>query len=255
MTATAHPINTAKRNMLEGQPAIGTSCGMGAPLIAELLSHAGFDFVLVDLQHGAWTDETAAHAFRAISLGGAMPMARVAANDYGAIGRLLDRGALGIVVPMVNTREQAQAAAFAVRYPPQGGRSTGGNPAYYGAHYDKWINDEVFLAVQIETVQAVENAEAILGVDGVDGCWIGPSDLAKSMGIDRGTPEGAQAHREMIMRVVAACQKTRKIAGISGDLDITFWLEQGLRFVTASYDGGLMLEGARKVFDILGKQS
>jgi 4-hydroxy-2-oxoheptanedioate aldolase len=237
--------------MLGGEPAIGTSCGMGSPLIAEMLSHAGFDFILVDLQHGAFTDETVAHAFRAISLGDATPMARVAANDYGAIGRLLDRGAMGIVVPMVNSREEAQAAAFAVRYPPRGGRSSGGAPPHYGARYDTWANDEVFLAVQIETVQAVESAEAILGVDGVDGCWIGPSDLAKSMGIDRGTPEGAQAHREMIMRVVAACEKTGKIAGISGDLDITFWLDHGLRFVTASYDGGLLLEGARKAFEIL----
>jgi len=250
---TSHSINTAKRKMLQGEPAVGVSCGMGSPLIAEMLSHAGFDFVLVDLQHGAWTDETVAHAFRAIDLGSAIPMARVAANDYGAIGRLLDRGALGIIVPMVNSREEAQAAAFAVRYPPRGGRSSGGAPPHYGAHYDGWANDEVFLAVQIETVQAVEQAEAILGVDGVDGCWIGPSDLAKSMGIDRATPEGARAHREMIMRVVAACKKTGKIPGISGDLDITFWLENGLQFVTASYDGGLVLEGARQVFKILGR--
>jgi 4-hydroxy-2-oxoheptanedioate aldolase len=255
MDTSTHPINTAKRKMIQGEPAVGVSCGMGSPLIAEMLSHAGFDFVLVDLQHGAWTDETVAHAFRAINLGDSIPMARVAANDYGAIGRLLDRGALGIVVPMVNSSEEARAAAFAVRYPPRGGRSSGGNPPHYGAHYDKWINDEVFLAVQIETVQAVEHAEAILGVDGVDGCWIGPSDLAKSMGVDRSTPAGAQAHREMIMRVVAACKKTGKIAGISGDLDISFWLEHGLQFVTASYDGGLLLEGARQVFNILNKQS
>jgi 4-hydroxy-2-oxoheptanedioate aldolase len=237
--------------MLGGQPAIGTSCGLGSPLIAEQLSHAGFDFILVDLQHGAWTDESVTNAFRAISLGRAVPMARVAANDYGAIGRLLDRGAMGIVVPMVNTREQAEAAAFAMRYPPQGGRSSGGAPAYYGARYDTWANDEVFLAVQIETVQGVENAEAILSVDGVDGCWIGPSDLAKSMGVDRGTPEGAKAHRETILGIVDACQKTGKIAGISGDMDISFWLEHGMRFVTASYDGGLLLEGARRVFEIL----
>src|SRR5262245_24202395 len=254
-TSSSHPVNTAKRKMLQGKPAIGVSCGMGSPLIAEMLSHAGFDFVLVDLQHGAWTDETVAHAFRAIDLGSSVAMARVAANDYGAIGRLLDRGALGIVVPMVNSSAEAQAAAFAVRYPPRGGRSSGGNPPHYGDHYDTWSNDEVFLAVQIETVQAVEQAEAILGVDGVDGCWIGPSDLAKSMGIDHGTPAGAQAHREMIMRVAAACKKTGKIAGSSGDLDITFWLQNGFQFVTASYDGGLLLEGARKVFDILGKQS
>jgi 4-hydroxy-2-oxoheptanedioate aldolase len=254
-TSSSHRINSAKRKMLQGEPAIGTACGTGSPLIAEMLSHAGFDFILVDLQHGAWTDETVAHAFRAISLGTSTPMARVAANDYGAIGRLLDRGALGIVVPMVNSSAEARAAAFAVRYPPLGGRSSGGNPPHYGASYDTWANDEVFLAVQIETVQAVEQAEAILGVDGVDGCWIGPSDLAKSMGIDRGTPAGAAAHREMIMRVVAACKKTGKIAGISGDLDISFWLEHGMQFVTASYVGGLLLEGARQAFNFLSKLS
>src|SRR5262245_63339984 len=115
-TSATHPINSAKRKMIQGQPAVGVSCGMGSPLIAELLSHAGFDFVLVDLQHGAWTDETVAHAFRAIDLGASVPMARVAANDYGAIGRLLDRGALGIVVPMVKSSQEAQAAAFSVRY-------------------------------------------------------------------------------------------------------------------------------------------
>jgi 4-hydroxy-2-oxoheptanedioate aldolase len=239
--------------MLKGEPAVGVSCGMGSTLIAELLSHAGFDFVLVDTQHGAWTDETVGQAFRSISLGNAVPMARVSWNDRGAIGRLLDRGALGIVVPMVNSKEEAQAAASATRYPPHGLRSSGGNPAHYGSQYDKWINNEVFLAVQIETVQAVECSEEILGVDGIDGCWIGPSDLAKSMGIDRNTPEGLAAHRAMIMRVAAACRKTGKIAGISGDLDITFWLENGFQFVTASYDGGLMLEGAKQVFKILGK--
>ena len=99
------------------------------------------------------------------------------------------------------------------------------------------------------TVGMGGHAEAILSVDGVDGCWIGPTDLARSMGVDRGAP----AHREMILRAVAACQKTGKIPGISGDLDITFWLEHGLRFVTASYDGALVLEGARKVFGILGR--
>jgi len=255
LSATSHPVNTAKHKMLKGEPVVGVSCGMGSTLIAELLSHAGFDFVLVDTQHGAWTDETIGYAFRSISLGQAVPMARVSWNDRGAIGRLLDRGALGIVVPMVNSKEEAQLAASATRYAPRGARSTGGNPSHYGSEYDKWINDEVFLAVQIETVQAVEHAEEILGVDGVDGCWIGPADLAKSMGVDRSTPEGFKAHRAMIMRVAEACRKTGKIAGISGDLDISFWHQNGFQFVTASYDGGLMLEGAKQVFKILGKQS
>ncbi len=254
-TNNHHQVNTAKRKMLQGESVVGVSCGMGSTLIAELLSHAGFDFILVDTQHGDWTDENVAHAFRYISLGSAIPMARVKWNDMGAISRLLDRGAMGIVVPMVNSADEARAAAFATRYPPRGGRSSGGNPAYFGADYAKWINDEVFLAVQIETVQAVEHAVDILSADGIDGCWIGPSDLAKSMGVDLDTEAGMKAHRAMIMRVLDACRKAGKIPGISGDLDISFWLQNGFQFVTASYDGGLMLEGAKQVFHLLGKKS
>ena len=253
MTADFTPIvNTAKQKMLRGEPAIGVACGLGSTLAAESLSRAGFDFVLIDTQHGAWTDDTAPHAFRYICLGPAIPMARVKWNDIGAIGRLLDRGAMGIVVPMVNSAEEARAAAFAVRYPPHGGRSSGGQPPlHYGPNYDTWIDEQVFLAVQIETVQAVEHAEEILSVEGVDGCWIGPTDLAKSMGVDRKTPEGLKAHIEMILRVGEACRKTGKIAGISGDMDIRFWLKNGFRFVTASHDGGLMMHGVNEVFNIL----
>jgi len=254
LSTVSHPINTAKHKMLKGEPVVGVSCGMGSALIAEMLSLAGFDFILVDTQHGAWTDESVANAFRAINLGSAVPMARVKWNDRGAIGRLLDRGAMGIVVPMVNSKEEAEMAASAMRYPPRGLRSTGGNPPHYGSEYDQWANDEVFLAVQIETVQAVEHAEEILGVGGVDGCWIGPADLAKSMGVDRGTAEGFKAHRAMIMRVAEACRNTGKIAGISGDLDIRFWFQNKFQFVTASYDGGLMLEGAKQVFNLLANK-
>lgn len=253
MNINSPVINTAKRKMLNGEPAIGVACGFATPSVAEILSGAGFDFLLIDNQHGIFTDETTATAMAYTRLGKAMPMVRVSWNDFGAIGRLLDRGAMGVVVPMVNTVEQAKAAAFATRYPPRGGRSTGGFiPFRYGTNYDDWINDEVFLAVQIETVQAVENAEAILSVDGIDGCWIGPADLAKSMGVDRGTPEGAKAHREMVLRIRDACLKAGKIPGISGDLDVSFWVQNGFKFITASYDGGLMLEGAKQVFNILG---
>lgn len=244
--------NSALRKMRNRQPAIGVTCGLGSPVAAEMLARAGFDFVLVDNQHGVWTDETTAHAIRYIYLGSAIPMARVSWNDFGAIGRLLDRGAMGIVVPMVNSVEEARAAAHATRFPPRGGRSAGGVLAmHYGSGYDQWINDEVFLAVQIESVQAVEQAEQILGVDGVDGCWIGPADLAKSMGVDCSTEQGAREHREMMMRVAAACQKTGKVAGISGDLDIRDWVGHGFQFITVSYDGGLLLEGARRALELV----
>ena len=103
-------LNTAKQTMLEGRPAIGALAGLGSPLAAEYLSRAGFDFVLVDVQHGSWDLTPAKDAFRAISLGAAIPMARAAQNDFYAIGSLLDRGALGIVVPMLNSADEARPA-------------------------------------------------------------------------------------------------------------------------------------------------
>ena len=247
-------VNTAKRRMLEGEPAIGASVGLGSPLAAEILSRAGFDFVLVDNQHGSWEDDSTMQAFRSICLGPAVPMARVQQNDFYAIGRLLDRGALGIVVPMVHSAEEAKAAAFAVRYPPRGGRSWGPFGArFYGSDYRSWIDDEVFLAVQIESERAVNCAEEILAVEGVDGCWIGPADLANSMGVDLSTPEGREAHEAAILRVLEACRKTNKIPGIAAGDDAQHWLEKGFLFVTAGGDAGFVLSGARETLRRLGR--
>ena len=209
-------VNQAKRRMLEGKPAIGVHLGLGSPLVAELLSPLGFDFVLVDNQHGAWSDDSSMHAIRSIALGMATSMARVRRNDFGAIGRLLDMGIMGIVVPMVNTVEEAEAAAYAVRYPPKGGRSTGPfGTGFLGPDYMDWANDEVFLAIQIETVQAARDAEKIMAVEGIDGCWIGPGDLRLSMGVDMSTREGREAHRSTILGVFEACRKVGKISGLA----------------------------------------
>ena len=100
-------INTMKQKLLSGQPALGIVLGLGSPTAAGIAARCGFDFVLVDNQHGDWDDTTTLAAFRAISLGSTTPVARVRQNDFYAIGRLLDRGALGIVVPMVNSADEA----------------------------------------------------------------------------------------------------------------------------------------------------
>ena len=249
-------INTAKQRMLEGLPAVGVEVALGSPLAAELLSPMGFDFVLVDNQHGSWADDSTMHAFRSIGLGTAMPMARVRRNDFGLIGALLDRGALGVVVPMVNSVEEAEAAAYAVRYPPRGGRSGGPFGAgYHAPDYMSWANDEVFLAVQIESVRAAENAGEIMSVEGIDGCWIGPGDLGLSMGIDRNTPEGKQAHESTILGIIEACKQAGKIPGIwtpdaSG---AKYWIDRGCLFVTAGADSAWVLEGAREALRSLGR--
>jgi 4-hydroxy-2-oxoheptanedioate aldolase len=232
--------------MLAGQPAVGIVLGSGSPTVAGIVADCGVDFVLVDNQHGDWDDARTLAAFRSISLGTAIPMARVIKNDFFAIGRLLDRGALGIVVPMVNSVEEARAAARAMRYPPQGGRSFAGSLAvHYGSDYDTWANDEVFLAVQIETAQAAAQVAEMLAVEGVDGCWIGPMDLALSLGVPLGGPE----HEEAILRVLAACYEADKIPGIYSPDAATARrrIKQGFRFVTAADDGELIAAGAREV--------
>jgi 4-hydroxy-2-oxoheptanedioate aldolase len=247
-------INTAKRLLLDGKPAIGAGAVLGSPSATELLSRAGFDWIIVDCQHGDWEDDRVLQAFRAISLGSAVPMARVRQNDYGAIGRLLDRGSLGIIVPMVNNAAEARAAVFAVRYPPRGGRSWGAFLAgYHGGDYGDWADNEIWLAVQIETVQGVENAEEILGVDGIDGCWIGPKDLARSMGVDINTPEGRQAHEAAILKVLAACRKTGKVPGIDAKAGggAERWLAHGFQFVTTTSDADLLLGGSQAILEHL----
>ena len=249
-------VNEAKRRMLEGKPAIGAEVGLGSLLAAEMLSPLGFDFVLVDNQHGSWDEVGSLYAFRSIGLGAAIPMARVRQNNFAAIGQLLDRGALGIVVPMVNSVEEAEAAAHATRFPPRGGRSGGAFGAgFHGDDYMSWIDDQVFLAVQIETKQAVERAEAIMAVDGIDGCWVGPGDLRFSMGVDLGVPEGYKAHEEAIISVIEACHKTNKVPGIStpNAVEAQRWIDHGCLFITAGADSEWVVDGAQKTLEQLGR--
>ena len=176
-------LNKAKEKMLGGQPAVGAEVNLGSTLSVEIIAPLGFDFVIVDNQHGNWADQTSMLAFRNIVLGGSVPMARVRKNDFGLIGRLLDNGSLGVVVPMVNNAEEAEQAVYATRYPPLGGRSSGAfGVGIHGPGYDDWAGEEIFLGVQIETAEGAQNAKEIMSVEGIDGCWIGPGDLSRYSG-------------------------------------------------------------------------
>ena len=240
-------INTAKQKMLEGKPAFGFSAAIGSPLSAELLSSCGVDFVMIDRQHGSWGDDSTIAGLMALRGGTAVPMARVLVNEFARIGRLLDEGMMGIIIPMVNTAEDALAAARACRFPPIGTRSWGwGRARMLGDDYSDWIDDQVFVAVQIETAEAVKNAEAILATPGVDGCWVGPSDLALSMGFHPSEMDQREEHARALETVLAACRNTGKIPGIAGRsvADGVARAELGFRFVTAGSDAGFILAGA-----------
>lgn len=248
-------VNSAKAKMLEGKPAFGYSLGLGSPVATEMLAGCGIDFAFVDTQHGSWGPDSVTQAFIAIAAGGAVPMARVARNDYTLIGRLLDEGALGIIVPLVHTAEDAQRVADACRLPPVGSRSWGwGAAVRHGGDYSERINDELFVAVQIESIQAVENAEAIMGTPGVDGCWIGPADLALSMGIHPSKAGEDDRHARAIERVLEACRNTGKIPGFAAFSpdDAKKRADQGFLYLTAGSDVGFMMAGARAGIKTLG---
>lgn len=234
--------------MLAGKPVMGYSVGLGSPLVAELLAYSGADFLLIETQHGSWGGETSTLALAAMAAGPAIPMARVGKNDYYWIGRMMDQGLMGIVIPMVDTLEQAKEASSYCHLPPKGIRSWGvGRARTLGDDYFDKIEEELFVAVQIESITAVENAEAIMAVDGIDGCWIGPADLALSMGIDPRQTGKDDRHENALQKVLQACRNTGKIPGLScsSAAEAKRRSEQGFQFLTAGNDANL-LGGAAK---------
>jgi len=240
-------INIAKQKMLRGEPAFGYSAKLGSPVAAEFLGHSGADFVMLDGQHGSWGQDSLIQGATAVCASPAMPFARVAYNFFPLIGQLLDAGAMGIIVPMVNTIEEARAVARACRYPPVGDRSYGwGRALTYGDDYAEWINDQLFVAVQIETVQAVENAQAVLAVPGIDGCMIGPADLACSMGFSPKEAPKREEHVRALERVVQACRNTGKIPGIDtgASESVVKRVEQGFIFIPMGSDVKFLASGA-----------
>jgi 4-hydroxy-2-oxoheptanedioate aldolase len=247
-------VNTAKQTMLEGKPAFGYSLGLVSPLAAEIIGNCGIDFVLLDRQHASWGDDSTVAALTALNAGSATPMARVLHNDFSLIGRLLDDGMMGIVVPMVNNAADAQAAASACRFPPIGARSWGwGRARAYGDDYSDWIDEQIFLAVQLETKEAVENAEAILATPGVDGCWVGPSDLSLSLGFHPREMDNREEHARALEKVIQACRNTGTLPGIAGRgiQDGIHRAQQGFQFITAGSDIGFLLAGAASGLEAL----
>ena len=241
--------------MMSGGTARGAVLAIPSPEVAMVMARQRFDFLLLDAQHSNWDLRSAGDAFREIYEAGSVPMVRTTENDPYAIGSMLDRGALGIVVPLVETAEEAERAAKSIRYGPEGHRSIGGGGMRYWLGVPELeVHREVFLAVQIETRRGVENAAEILGVDGVDGCWVGPSDLSLSLGLGvvPETDKGQQALDEAIRGVLSACKETGRVPGICGAGPDNQWLKEGFRFVTVAVDSQCVVDGAAAAVEAAG---
>ena len=196
--------NPVKEKLQAGKPVIGTWISLASAISAEAMAQVGWDWIVVDAQHSAIGYENLVRCFQAITGRGPVPMARVSWNDPVSIMRVLDAGAMGIVVPMVNSKGEAEHAVGASKYAPVGFRSSGGSRiAPYVGDYFTWANQEILVVVMIETIQAVEQAEEILSVPGVDACFIGPGDLGASMGLHPSEVTQYPEHEEAMQRVLS----------------------------------------------------
>lgn len=226
-----------------GRASFGSWLTLSDPLAAELMGKAGYDWVIADTQHGAIGWDAMLQTIQALELGGTRALVRVGWNDPMLIMRALDLGALGVIVPMVSTAEQARIAAQASRYPPHGIRSFGPVRSYYSASSEP--KSEPLCFVMIETAEAMDNLDAIAAVEGVDGLFLGPVDLALSLGLGPALvmPDQVLAAADAI---VTAARRHGKIPGSAalGAPNAKALMERGMQFLTLGNDAGLIRRGA-----------
>lgn len=214
--------NKMKDKLLAGQPAFGVSVMIPSPQVVEMIGRLGFDWVLLDCEHGTLALETLELMIIAAEASGLTPIVRPESKDPGVILRVMDRGAMGVQVPHVNTAADARRVVESVKYHPVGtrGLAAGTRPANYGfgisaTEYVQQANRETLVCVQLEEVEALRNIDEIVQVDGVDVFFIGPSDLSQSMGYPGQTD--ALEVRQAIDRAFATIVAAGKIPGSTGN--------------------------------------
>ena len=245
--------NPVKAALRDGQPQVGTWLSTGNLMATRVLARIGFPWLTVDMEHSPIDWSTAGALFGAIADAGCVPLARVPRGDHDHIKRVLDAGAFGIVVPMVNTVEQAQEAIAAAKYPPTGTRSLGGtlHALNFGAtpgDYYRRANDEILVVLQTESPEGVENAEAIYSLPGVDAIFVGPNDLTAQMrnpdGVDP-TPDELEA---MLQRVLATGKKVGTPVGlhVQSVADVNRRTAEGWQFIALGSDLRMMTHTAQQ---------
>lgn len=231
--------NRCKEKWQAGEPTFGVWLSIPSPLVAEAAALAGFDYVCIDMQHGVADYGDAIAMLAAMRGADSTPIVRVPWLEPGIIGRVLDAGALGVVIPMVNTRAEAEAAVAACRYAPVGARSYGPVRAgmAWGADYFATANDEVACIPMIETRQAVESIDDILSVPGIDAAYVGPADLSITYGLPPGVDNPGTVFDEAIETIVAGCQRHGVVPGIHSIASLAAKRQgNGFRMITVSSD-------------------
>ncbi len=246
-----NPVKTALR---EGHPQVGTWLSFGDMLATRLMARVGFPWLTVDMEHSPIDWSQAGNLFGAIADAGCIPLARVPRGDHDLIKRVLDAGAAGIVVPMVDTVEQAQVAIAAAKYPPEGNRSLGG--AMHALNFDATAGDyfqnanqEILVILQTESPQGVENAEAIYSLPGIDAIFVGPVDLRAQMRSADGVDPTPDEHEAMLQRVLAAGKKVGTPVGLHVQTveQVRQRIDEGWQFLAIGSELSMMVSRASEI--------
>jgi len=255
--------NPVKEKLRNGEPSFGTWLSLGDLFATRVLARMGWDWLTLDMEHSAidWSQATA--IFAAVADAGCVPLARVPEGSHHYIKRVLDAGAWGIVVPMVDTVEQAKIAIAAAKYPPVGNRSVGGGMhslnfgASAGDYYNR-ANDEILVVLQTESPRGVENAEEIYSLPGCDAIFIGPNDLRFQMRTPDGADPSAEEHEAMVQRVITAGKKVGTPTGLHAmDAESAKQrAEQGMQFIAVGSDLRLMtVKGQETTQELFGEKA
>jgi 4-hydroxy-2-oxoheptanedioate aldolase len=251
--------NKVKQTLKAGKPSVGTWLSLGSITAARFMARTGLDWLTIDMEHSLVGWETATHMFAAIAEPGCVALNRVPANRHDHIKRALDNGAQGVVVPMVNSRQEAIEAVAACKYPPVGNRSVGGsvhalnydaNPNDYYAR----ANDEILVVLQCEHIQSVENADSIFSVPGIDAIFVGPNDLAASMRTKDGKGPSGEATTQAMKHILETCKKHGVAPGLhcGSAAEARARIDEGWQFIAIASELRMMLNEAGSVIQQLG---
>jgi 4-hydroxy-2-oxoheptanedioate aldolase len=252
-------MKNLKKRIQNNEPVIGCWLSLGNHLTTEMVGLAGFDWVLIDLEHGAGDEKDVINQLQALEHTKAAALVRVESNEPQRIGRVLDAGAEGIMCPHINTKEEAHQVVHGLRYPPGGHRGIAKmvRAAGFGKNFDDYLahsNENTLGIVQIETVDALNHLDEIASVDGVDVLFIGPADLTMSMGIF-GQFDNPK-FKDAVKATVAAAKKAGKATGILifNPDDYMVYFEMGIRFIGCGSDATFVAEGAKRVAEKLNSK-
>ena len=248
--------NVVKQKLLRDETVFGLFCNIPSPMVVEVLGYAGFDFVIIDAEHGIADFETVENMIRASEVSSIIPITRIGLNLQQHILRFLDAGSMGVQIPLINTKQEAKNVVTSVKYPPIGNRGLAPTRASkFGldstlSDYVKLANQETLVVVQIETMEAVKNLNGILTVENIDVVFFGPTDLSASLGVP-----GEIDHPKVVNVIEQAGKKVReagKSAGVLGrdPKSLLDWEAKGFRYLCTNASSLFTRSATKFISDI-----